>query len=216
MKELEQKPENSSDNSGNNNILYKIIDFIDKSLCFTGNIGSKLNISKSDFFDFISLFVKAVVLTALLFTFVLRTVIVDGPSMENTLKNEDRLIVQQLFYKPKRGDIVVVTKNTKADGPIIKRVIAIEGDKIDIDFSKGEVYLNDELIDEPYIKELTHLQRDIRFPQYVPPNTVFVMGDNRNNSHDSRALDVGMVELEYVMGKAFFRIAPSESFGKIE
>jgi len=196
--------------------LTKVNKVIDKAFNLVAKLFHKVHLSQRDIFDFIGLFMKAVVITALLFTFVFRTVVVDGPSMENTLQNEDRLIVNQFFYEPHRGDIVVVTKDTKANGPIIKRVIAVAGDMIDIDFINGIVTVNGKELDEPYIKETTRLQRDVKFPQTVEENCVFVMGDNRNNSHDSRALDVGMVELKYVMGKAIFRLSPFDKFGKIE
>ena len=169
----------------------------------------------AELLDFVSIAVYSIIITVILFTFVFRMVSVDGKSMQNTLQHEDRLIVNQLFYTPKRGDIVVVTKETRANGPLIKRVIATEGQTIDINFNSGEVTVDGVVLDEPYIKDLTTTSEGVVFPQTVPPDCVFVMGDNRNNSHDSRSTDVGMVQTKYVMGEAVFRVFPIEKFGKI-
>ena len=176
-------------------------------------VAAVIHLDKKDVFEYVLLVVKALVITALLFTFVLRTVQVDGDSMQNTLMNEDRLIVYQLFYKPHQGDIVVITKNTKADGPIIKRVVAVAGQVVSIDFAKGIVYVDGKALEEPYAKEPIRTPKDVVFPQTVPEGCVFVLGDNRNNSHDSRTVDVGMVSLDYVIGKAIFRMHPAKEIG---
>lgn len=163
--------------------------------------------------ELLSILVKACCAAVLLFTFVFHIVTVDGTSMLPTLEDNDKLIIQQMFYTPKRGDIVVVTKETQADGPIIKRVIGVEGDLIDVDFSQGVITVNGAPLHEDYISEPIHRRGNITFPQVVPEGCVFVLGDNRNGSHDSRWMDVGMVDTRYVMGRALFRLYPN--FGNL-
>ena len=120
----------------------------------------------------------------------LRIIVVDGPSMERTLLNGDyMLLVSNMFYKePKHGDVVVVSKQAYDNGkPIVKRVIATEGQTVDIDFNEGVVYVDGVAQDEPYTKTLTTLKEGTVFPLVVEEGKVFVMGDNRNNSKDSRS-----------------------------
>ena len=140
-------------------------------------------------------------------------VVVDGHSMKNTLQDGDSMIVENIFYKPNRDDIVVINMDHVGfEKPIIKRIIAIEGDVIDFNFDKGEVYLNNELLDEPYIaEEMTSNREFSKFPQTVPKNHVFVMGDNRNHSMDSRRSRVGMVEQKNIIGKMFMKFSSVSS-----
>ena len=130
-----------------------------------------------------------------------QTLPVVGDSMLPTLKNEDKISVTRNFLPLERGDIIAFNKKAKVDGPIIKRVIALPGEEIDIDFERGIVYVNGIAIDEPYIKEPTLMKKDVDFPQVVPEDCVFVLGDNRNASHDSRTVDVGFVSYESIIGK---------------
>lgn len=178
----------------------------------------------SDALDWISSIVYAIVIILVMNLFFFRIITVSGDSMNDTLVNNDRVVVTNFCYTPSYGDIVVVQadkilrQDTKTYGePIIKRVIAVAGDTIRIDYTKGEVYRNGELLSEDYIKELTHLyiygymegNRDY----VVPENCVFVMGDNRNVSNDSRNLtDVGFVDEDKIMGKAFVRLLPIKDF----
>ena len=164
--------------------------------------------------DFLAILVKACCIAVLLFTFVFHIVTVDGTSMLPTLEHMDRLVIQQICYTPQRGDIVVVTKKTQADGPIIKRVVGVEGDLIDIDFESGVISVNGAPLHEDYISEPIHRKGNISFPQVVPEGCVFVLGDNRNASHDSRWMDVGMVDNRYVLGKVLFRLYPH--FGNVD
>lgn len=140
-----------------------------------------------------------------------RIIVVDGPSMENTLLNGDyMLLVSNIFYRnPQYGDIVVVSKQAYDDGkPIVKRIIATEGQTVDIDFEEGIVYVDGVALEEPYTKTLTTLKEGNTFPQVVQPGMVFVMGDNRNNSKDSRSTQIGQVDKREVLGKVVFLLFP--------
>ena len=154
----------------------------------------------------------------------LRIIVVDGPSMERTLLNGDyMLLVSNMFYKePKHGDVVVVSKQAYDNGkPIVKRVIATEGQTVDIDFNEGVVYVDGVAQDEPYTKTLTTLKEGTVFPLVVEEGKVFVMGDNRNNSKDSRSTQIGQVDKREGLGKVAFILFPGtggmeqRDFGRI-
>ena len=151
------------------------------------------------------------VIAFFLFTFVVRLVTVEGHSMQPTLEEHDRLVIQTINYEPELGDIVVI--KLPDERPLIKRVIAMEGQTIDIDFEHGIVYRDGEELEEPYIMEPTYRSKDVEFPVTVPEGCIFVMGDNRNHSSDSRESAVGMVPRERVIGKAVFRFMPLETIG---
>ncbi len=148
----------------------------------------------------------------ILFVFAIRLVGVSGSSMYPTLNNRDFLILlSNVFYsEPERGDIVVLTVPAFETEPIVKRVIATEGQTVDIDFEAGEVYVDGVLQQEPYINEPTHRDYELglEYPAVVPEGCIFVLGDNRNNSTDSRYAPVGMVDKRYVLGKVLFLIFP--------
>lgn len=159
-------------------------------------------------------YMLAVVMVLLMLFF--RIIIVDGPSMERTLLNGDyMLLVSNLFYKdPRPGDVVVVSKQAYDNGkPIVKRVIATEGQEVDIDFEEGIVYVDDVPLDEPYTKTLTTLKEGNSFPQTVEPGCVFIMGDNRNNSKDSRSPQIGQVDEREIVGKVIFLLFPGTGMG---
>lgn len=156
--------------------------------------------------------VFALICIVLLFTFLIRVVGVEGDSMNNTLKTQDRLLLLVAGYTPERGDIVVVDRYTQE--PLIKRVIALEGDIIDIDPETHEVSVNGEVLDEPYISTQTDL-KDFSGPQTVPEGMVFVMGDNRTYSKDSRTAEIGFVDASDIVGRAIFRIWPFGSAGAL-
>ena len=166
-------------------------------------------------FDWIQMIVTALVTCILIFVFLGRTVGVIGPSMEKTLIEGDRLIISNLFYTPKYGDIVVLRKDTFKNEPIIKRVIATEGQTVDIDFDAGVVYIDGVALDEPYINAPTTLREDFQKPVTVPEGCVFVMGDNRNRSTDSRTDSIGCVDTRYIIGRAIFRIYPFNKIGTL-
>ncbi len=177
-------------------------------------------------FEWLDVVVASVVVVVILFTFVFRLVAIDGDSMNNTLFDGERVIITNMFYTPKRGDVVVISRNTENSSvagsyeePIIKRVIATEGDTVDIDFDKGIVYVNNEALKEDYIKEPTYRRADVKFPLVVRENCVFVLGDNRNDSKDSRTSSIGdngQVDVKYILGHAVLRIFPLNKFGGID
>ena len=155
------------------------------------------------------IFMLVIVMAVLMLFF--RIIVVDGPSMESTLLNGDyMLLVSNMFYKnPSYGDVVVVSKQAYDNGkPIVKRVIATEGQTVDIDFTEGVVYVDGVALDEPYTKTLTTLQEGNTFPQVVESGKVFVMGDNRNNSKDSRSPQIGQVDKREVLGKVMYILFP--------
>lgn len=150
----------------------------------------------------------------LVMTFFFRQVTVNGPSMNDTLSSGDRLVVSGFLYDPQPGDIVVVTHGAEHDEPIIKRVIAVEGQSLWIDYTTGEVYVNGALLDEPYIKGTTVMEQfPLEIPEVIPEGYVFVMGDNRENSLDSRSTKIGMIPKQNIIGKAIFRFFPFNTFG---
>lgn len=185
-----------------------------------------------DLLDMAESVIYAVFIVLLLFTYVLRIATVEGSSMEPTLQNDDRLIVSDIFFDPKPRDIVIIqsekahlfadeseTEVIETDGlnkRIVKRVIATEGQTVDIDFELGEVYIDGEKLYESYIAELTTRDEGaFDYPVTIPEGYLFVMGDNRMWSKDSRHPEVGLVKEDDVSGHVILRIAPFEKFGFI-
>lgn len=176
-------------------------------------------------FEWLETVVVSVLLVVFVFTFIFRVVGITGDSMLNTLHDSERVIISNFFYQPKYGDIVVISRNYTNDpeltsydysSPIIKRVIATEGQTVDIDFEAGIVYVDGVALDEPYTKTTTNVTGDIPFPVEVPENCIFVLGDNRNESLDSRYSSIGnygMVDTRYVLGKALIRVFPFDKIG---
>jgi len=148
-----------------------------------------------------------------------RVVVVEGPSMNATMVDGDYLLlVGNVFYgEPKYGDVIVASKQSFKNGePIIKRVIATEGQVVDIDFNAGIVYVDGVALDEPYTNTPTNLEEGIQFPVTVKNGCVFVMGDNRNSSKDSRNPEIGQIDCREILGKAIFLIFPGNNDGKQE
>lgn len=168
---------------------------------------------QSEALDWLQCIVSGIVVCILVFTFLLRTVGVVGSSMVPTLEEGDRLIISNLFYKPKYGDIVVLRKEQFKDEPIIKRVIATQGQTVDIDFDAGLVYVDGVALEEPYVNAPTNEREDFTAPVTVPDGCVFVMGDNRNRSTDSRTSSIGCVDQRLIIGKAYLRLTPLNKFG---
>ena len=164
-------------------------------------------------YDFASIIMAAFIIITVIFTFVFRLVGVKGQSMESTLFENDWLITmpqEEYVY----GDIVVITEPNYFNEPLIKRVIATEGQTVDIDYASSTVYVDGVALQEPYINESFILQNndDIPFPYTVPEGHLFCMGDNRNHSTDSRSTLIGSVDERYILGKAKVRILPFGDF----
>ena len=156
-------------------------------------------------------FVTWLVVILLVFLLLFRVVVVSGTSMNATLIHGDYLLlINNVFYpQPKQGDIIVASKDSFKDGePIIKRVIATEGQWVDIDFEAGIVYVNGNAMDEPYTNTLTNMREGVEFPLMVEEGCVFVMGDNRNESKDSRSPEIGQIDKREILGKAVFLFLP--------
>lgn len=166
-------------------------------------------------YDWVESGITAIICVILVFTFVGRLVGVNGESMFPTLHHMDRLVATNFLYTPKNGDIVVITKPNTRHEPLIKRVIAIGGQTLDVDFETSSVYVDGELIDEPYLREPMNpdYSSEMNFPLTVPEGCIFVMGDNRNNSWDSRVEQVGFVDQRHILGKIIYRIMPYEDMG---
>ena len=182
-------------------------------------------------YDYLEVFCYALAVMMVMFLFVFRLVTVDGDSMRTTLTNGDKLIISNLFYTPETGDIVVINPENHgdADEPIIKRVIATEGQTVRIDYDKWEVYVDGEKLDEPYIVDMMKIEQQrwgegvamdgTNVPKYkeeftVGAGKVFVMGDNRNNSKDSRSREYGEMGVNRILGKVIFRLVPN--FGAVD
>lgn len=152
----------------------------------------------------------------ILFLIFFRIIVVSGPSMKMTLLDGDYLLlISNLFYRePEKGDVVVVSKQEYDNGkPIVKRVIATEGQIVDMDFANGIVYVDGLPLEEDYINTPTNLDEGSVFPQIVEEDHVFVMGDNRNNSKDSRSLEIGQVDKREVLGKVALLMVPGTDHG---
>lgn len=173
----------------------------------------KARSARGNAYEWIECVVAALVLCVLVFSFAVRLVEVVGSSMFPTLDPGDKMVVSGLFYDPKPGDIIVFTKKSFRDEPLVKRVIALGGQTVDIDFEKGIVYVDGEAISEPYTAEPTNNRLDFIGPVTVPEGCMFVMGDNRNNSWDSRHAEIGMVDERDIIGKVYITIFPFENFG---
>ena len=169
-----------------------------------------------DFLEWMDAILLSVALIALAFTFCARAVRVDGSSMVPTLHNGELLLTVSFGYTSERGDIVVVDSYIPHGRPLVKRVIGVAGDVIDIDFANGIVTRNGDILEEPYIAELTTMYEGMDFPLTVPEGTVFLMGDNRNHSKDSRDPEIGCVDVRDILGTPKLRISPFSAFGVLE
>lgn len=155
----------------------------------------------------------------LVFSLLFRLVIVSGPSMNDTLVDGDWLLLLSnvLYNEPEQGDIIVASKDSFKDGkPIIKRVIATEGQTVDIDFQLGVVYVDGEALDEPYTLTPTNMFEGVTFPLTVADDCVFVMGDNRNESMDSRSTEIGLIDDREIIGKAVLVVIPGDDGGELD
>jgi len=164
---------------------------------------------KMELYDWLQCIVTAIICGVLIFVFLGRTIGVDGRSMLQTLKHNDRVIISNLLYTPQNGDIIVFQSPAdQFEHPLVKRVIATANQTIDINFDNGNVFVDGVLLNEPYINTLTTSMHDFREPITIPRGYVFVMGDNRNSSTDSRDNVVGLVDTRYILGKVLFILIP--------
>jgi len=164
---------------------------------------------RMELYDWLQCIVTAIICGVLIFIFIGRTIGVDGYSMIKTLRNNDRVVISNFFYTPDNGDIIVFrSPSDQFEYPLVKRVIAKENQTVDIDFTTGNVFVDGVLLTEPYINTLTLLRYDFNGPVTVPEGYIFVMGDNRNSSTDSRDNKVGLVDTRYVLGKVLFILIP--------
>ena len=153
------------------------------------------------------------------FLLVFRVIVVSGSSMYSTLVDGDYLLLlSNVFYhEPEQGDIVVISKESFDNGkPIVKRVIATEGQTVDIDFINGIVYVDGVALEEDYINSLTTVDEGMPFPLVVEDGCIFVLGDNRGVSMDSRDPDIGLIDTREVLGKAIFLMYPGTHGGMVQ
>lgn len=184
-------------------------------------ISTKEQTNKNKFivnlYDLASVLCVALVTIMLLFTFMFRVVGVVGQSMEPTLYDSDWLIVTAYDYNPEYGDVVIITQPNVFDEPIVKRIIATEFQTVDINFYSGAVYVDGVLLDEAYINNETTNWEGIEFPVEVPEGCVFVMGDNRQHSTDSRSESIGFIDEDYILGEVKLRVfSLDETTGEIK
>lgn len=166
-------------------------------------------------FEWVEAIAEAIIPVVIILAFVFRVVNVDGDSMLNTLHDRDKIIVSEWYYKPKNGDVVVIRRGQYLDEPIVKRVIATEGQTLSIDFNSGSVVVDGVVLNETYIKEKMWLREDGNIPSVIPQGYCFVMGDNRNDSLDSRSKAVGLIKNGDVKGRVSFIIFPFNRIGTV-
>lgn len=171
------------------------------------------NLNALDWYDSL---VFALALLVLMFTFCARIIGVNGSSMKNTLSEGDRLLVQSILYTPERGDLVVIDSYIDYGKPLVKRIVALGGDVVEIDTEQGLVYVNGQPLNEPYTAESTQVAGNIEYPFTVPDGTVFLIGDNRQHSTDSRFTKVGCIDERDVLGKVLFRVFPLNKIGTVK
>ncbi|MEG2928432.1 MAG: signal peptidase I [Oscillospiraceae bacterium] len=169
-----------------------------------------------NFYEIVESIMVSFIIITLLILFVFRVVAVDGSSMNPTLNDKDRIITTNFMYKPKKGDVIIVDKNNALNKPLVKRVIATAGDTIKIDYTTGDVFINGEILNEKYINEKIAPRQEAQLEVTVKEGFIFVMGDNRNHSADSRDDRLGQVNVKNILGKALFRILPFDAIGGIK
>ena len=157
------------------------------------------------FYENFSMFAVGVVAVTLIFSFGFRVSGIEGTSMLPTLEDGDRVVLTAFDGKPERGQVVIITQPNAFGKPVVKRIIATENQTVDINFSTGDVFVDGEELYEPYINNLTIVGDDVNFPVTVPEGHVFVLGDNRQGSTDSRSTKIGFINENYIMGVVKYR-----------
>ena len=162
---------------------------------------------KRDCYDWLQMLTFVLVGVVLVFTFLGMVIGVSGTSMYSTLHHQDIMVIQRVGYTPAQGDVVVLRKDSFLEEAIVKRVIAVAGQEVEIDYDANTVYVDGVALDEPYINqedEDVMVERSgMVYREFtVPKGCIFVMGDNRNGSTDSRYAELGMVDTGYVLGRA--------------
>ncbi len=219
---FELHPEKNSGNNGfeiNENLIFEDNDINEEPK-------DKKSVS-AEIIEWLEVISTAVIAVVIIFCFIFRIATISGDSMKNTLYSGEKVIISNLAYTPKNGDIVVISRNAEnsikgqvsSQGPIIKRVIATGGQTVDIDFEAGIVYVDGKPLKENYTSTPTVNKADIEFPLYVPEGYIFVLGDNRTESLDSRYSQIGedgLIDTRYVLGHAVFRIFPFDRIGRLD
>ena len=180
-----------------------------------GFVVTSSNGAVSGVYDWVKCIIFAISIVVICLTFVFRLVDVEGHSMNDTLFTKDKVVVTSLFYQPKNNDIVVISHGAEYKKPIIKRVIATEGQTLKLDYENEKIIVDGIEIAEPYIKESTFsgFYGNMTPPEVIPEGKVFVLGDNRRISLDSRTTEVGLIDVKDVIGKAQFVAFPFDHFG---
>ncbi|MHB1152753.1 MAG: signal peptidase I [Eubacteriales bacterium] len=182
------------------------------------NSSGKIDLTSS-VFEWIELFVFSFSIVLIIMTFAVRHSPVIGSSMAHTLEENDILLVSGVMYKPEQDDVIVFQSPAVGyNEPLVKRIIAVGGQEINIDFSTWTVLVNGEKLDETYVnfeEGRNMLSSNMQFPLIIPEGYVFVMGDNRNHSLDSRNSIVGLVDERYIIGRVIFRVYPFDKIGPV-
>ena len=164
------------------------------------------------FYENFSMLAVGVVAVTLIFTFGFRVSGIEGTSMLPTLEDGDRVVVTAFDGNPERGQVIISVQPNDFGKPVVKRIIATENQTVDIDFTSGRVYVDGELLDEPYINNPTTNSEGVEFPVTVPEGHVFVMGDNRQGSTDSRSEMIGFIDENYILGVVKYRVVNIDKY----
>ena len=173
---------------------------------------------KMDLYFWLQALVMALVSLIIVFTLIGRIIGVDGISMLPTLHHNDMVLLQSLGYRPRQGDVVVITKQSFMEQSIVKRVIAVGGQTVEIDYTAGLVYVDGVALEEPYLGEGMQPPESLYMTNNsltVPEGSIFVMGDNRNHSTDSRDIRLATVDERCVLGRALLVVLPLGEIGPI-
>ncbi len=173
------------------------------------------NSVKKELLDWVVSIVVALAVALFIRQFIFTLVRVDGPSMLPTLHHNDTLYVNRFMYSPEVGDVIIFRPPNSPDTPYVKRVIATEGQEVVVDAAEQTVYVDGVALVEDYISEQLVSAGTMKYPYVVPKDHVFVLGDNRNNSRDSRDASVGAIPRKNIIGKVVFRLLPVSDFGSV-